>query len=106
MFKTRLLTTLVILPAFIAAMIFLPPLYWHLLMYFAVMFAVWEWADMAYFNKAQALIYLMLFSAIILPIAMFSPGWGYRQPNCYREFGCFLGYFCANLVEISIHYTA
>ncbi len=76
MFKTRLLTTLIILPAFIAAMISLPPLYWHLLMYFAVMFAVWEWADMAYFNKAQALIYLMLFSAIILPIAMFSPGWG------------------------------
>lgn len=76
MFKTRLLTTLIILPAFIAALIFLPPVYWHIFVYFAVLFAAWEWADMAHFNKPQALIYIMLFSAIILPIALFEPAWG------------------------------
>ncbi len=76
MFKTRLLTTLVILPSFLAALIFLPQLYWHLFIYFAVLLAAWEWADIAYFNKPQALLYLMLFSIIILPIAMFSPSWG------------------------------
>ena len=76
MFKTRLLTTLIILPAFIASLIFLPPLYWYLLAYFAVLCAAWEWADIAHFNKPQALCYLMVFSAFILPIPFFLPSWG------------------------------
>lgn len=76
MFKTRLLTTALLLPAFIAALLYLPELYWGLLVYFGVLCAAWEWADMAYLNKPQALIYLMVFSAIILPILMFAPAWG------------------------------
>lgn len=76
MFKTRALTTLLILPLFIAALLLLPPLYWGLLVYMMVLFAAWEWADMAAFNKPQALMYILLFSAFILPILFFNPMWG------------------------------
>ena len=75
MFKTRLLTTAIILPIFIAALIFLPPLYWAILVYLIVLLAAWEWADMAHFNKAQAMLYIGVFSALILPVIFFAGSW-------------------------------
>jgi phosphatidate cytidylyltransferase len=76
MFKTRALTTILILPLFIVALLWLDPLYWGLLVYMMILFGAWEWADMAGFNKPQALLYIMLFSALILPILFFNPLWG------------------------------
>lgn len=76
MFKTRLLTTLIILPTFIAALIYLPELFWQLFIYMAVLFAAWEWADIAHFNRTATISYLIFFSLIILPIALLKPPFG------------------------------
>lgn len=76
MFKTRLLTTLIILPTFIAALMYMPEIYWQLFVYLAVLFAAWEWADIAHFNKPFTILYLLLFSFIILPIALLKPPFG------------------------------
>lgn len=59
MLKTRVLTSIVLVPGFLAALFLLPDLYWALLMLAAVSVGVWEWAVMAKFMPAARVIYLL-----------------------------------------------
>ena len=67
MLKTRLITSLVLFLSIGAAFVYLPPLYWGLLVLAVTSIGAWEWAGMSKFNKAFSLIY----SAFVLFLGLF-----------------------------------
>jgi phosphatidate cytidylyltransferase len=67
MLKTRLITSLVLFLSIGAAFVYLPPLYWGLLVLAVTSLGAWEWAGMSKFNKALSLIY----SAFVLLLGLF-----------------------------------
>ena len=67
MLKTRLITSLVLFLTLGAAFVYLPPLYWGLLVLSVTSIAAWEWAGMSKFNKAFGLIY----SGFVLLLGLF-----------------------------------
>jgi len=46
MLKARILTSLVLIPLFLAALFYLPEMYWALLMLVIITIGAWEWASM------------------------------------------------------------
>lgn len=46
MLKARVLTSLVLIPLFLAALFYLPEVYWALLMLVIITIGAWEWASM------------------------------------------------------------
>lgn len=64
MLKTRLITSLVLMTAFVAALLYLPPFYWYMLTLTIVSIASWEWAGLSGFSKPSRLIYASL---VLLP---------------------------------------
>lgn len=66
MHKTRIITALILVSAFIPALFFLPNLAWALIMLLLSIVAAFEWAGMAQFNKTYKLIYLVVFTLIAL----------------------------------------
>jgi phosphatidate cytidylyltransferase len=67
MLKTRLITSLVLFLSIGAAFVYLPPLYWGLLVLAVTSLGAWEWAGMSKFNKALSFIY----SAFVLLLGLF-----------------------------------
>ena len=64
MLKTRVLTSLILAPSFLAALFLLPEPYWGLLMLAAILMGIWEWSDMAKFPLRGRIAYLA-FTAIL-----------------------------------------
>lgn len=75
MLKKRVLTALVLVPCFLAALFLLPALWWALLMLVITLLALQEWATLAKFDKNQTIIYLIL-SLLIGVLSMY---FGYVQ---------------------------
>ena len=73
MLKTRLITSFVLILAFVATFIYLPPLYWGLLMLAVVSISAWEWAGMSKFNQPARLIYSGIVVLLGLVLFFYSP---------------------------------
>jgi len=67
MLKTRLITSLVLFLTIGAAYIYLPPLYWALLVLAVTSIAAWEWAGLSKLNKPFSFIY----SGFVLLLGLF-----------------------------------
>jgi len=67
MLKTRLITSLVLFLTIGAAYVYLPPLYWALLVLAVTSIATWEWAGLSKFNKPFSFIY----SGFVLLLGLF-----------------------------------
>lgn len=57
MLKTRLITSLILIITIGAAFVYLPQLYWGLLMLMIALLASWEWANMSKLNKSASIAY-------------------------------------------------
>jgi phosphatidate cytidylyltransferase len=73
MIKTRLITSLVLFLSIGAAFVYLPPLYWGLLVLAVTSIGAWEWAGMSKFNKAFSLIYSAFVLFLGLFVILYSP---------------------------------
>lgn len=67
MLKTRLITSLVLFLTIGAAYVYLPPLYWALLVLAVTSIAAWEWAGLSKLNKPFSFIY----SGFVLLLGLF-----------------------------------
>ena len=59
MLKVRVLTSLVLIPGFLAALFLLPDFYWSLLMLGVISIGIWEWATISKFAGYWRWIYLI-----------------------------------------------
>lgn len=57
MLKTRLITALILVPIFLAALFYLTGLEWQLLILLGVVIAAWEWAALSKFNLVLRIVY-------------------------------------------------
>ena len=73
MLKTRLITSLVLFIAFATAFVYLPPLYWDLLILIVISIGIWEWARMAQYNKIVSFLYTSLVLLSGLFLLVYSP---------------------------------
>ena len=73
MLKTRLITSLVLFLTIGAAFVYLPPLYWGLLVLAVTAIGAWEWAGMSKFNKTFSFIYSSLFLLLGLFVILYTP---------------------------------
>ena len=73
MLKTRLLTSLLLVAALVAALVYLPPVYWYMLMLVTVSIGAWEWAGMSGLAKPTKLIYASLVLVPGLLIVFYKP---------------------------------
>jgi phosphatidate cytidylyltransferase len=64
MLKTRILTSLILIPSFVAALFLLPHRYWALLMLAVIAIAMWEWAVMIKLNPPVRVIYVLTSIAV------------------------------------------
>lgn len=64
MLKTRVLTSVVLMAGFLAAVFLLPAIYWAFLMLIFISIAFWEWAGMAAFNKSWRIIYVAIIAIL------------------------------------------
>ena len=60
MLKTRIITAIVLIAAFIPALFMLPTVYWACAMLLLTLLALREWAQMVGFNKTQIVGYLLI----------------------------------------------
>lgn len=63
MLKARILTSVILMAGFLAAVFFLPDVYWALLMLAFITIAFWEWAGMARLAKPWSHIYVSMIVA-------------------------------------------
>ena len=73
MLKTRLVTSLLLVTALVAALVYLPPVYWYMLMLVTVSIGAWEWAGMSGLAKPTKLIYASLLLVPGLLIVFYKP---------------------------------
>ena len=73
MLKTRLITSLVLFIVFATAFVYLPPLYWDLLILTVISIGIWEWAGMAQYNKIVSFLYTSLVLLSGLFLLVYSP---------------------------------
>lgn len=59
MLKTRILTALVLLPSFLAALFYIPETYWAMLALAMVAVGLWEWAGLVRFSSATCTFYVL-----------------------------------------------
>ncbi len=67
MLKTRLITSLVLFLTIGAAYVYLPPLYWALLVLAVTSIAAWEWAGLSKLNK----LFRFIYSGFVLLLGLF-----------------------------------
>lgn len=60
MVKTRILTAIVMLLLFLAALFYLPPIFWMALLLALTVAGAWEWRRLGRFSAAHSAIYLIL----------------------------------------------
>jgi phosphatidate cytidylyltransferase len=58
MLKTRILTSIVLIPGFLAALFLLPDFYWSLLMLLLIGIGLWEWGAMSRFSHWGKVAYV------------------------------------------------
>src|SRR5450830_218510 len=72
MLKARILTSIVLVPLFLAALFLLPPLFWSLLMLGVIAIGAWEWGGMIKLKRVARQTFvaatLVIGIAIIMPI--------------------------------------
>lgn len=73
MLKTRLVTSLLLVTALVAALVYLPPAYWYMLMLAIVSIGAWEWAGMSGLTNPTKLIYASLVLIPGLLIVLYKP---------------------------------
>jgi phosphatidate cytidylyltransferase len=73
MLKTRLITSLLLVTALVASLVYLPPIYWYMMMLSIVSIGAWEWAGMAHFKKPSKFIYASLILIPGLLIVFYKP---------------------------------
>ena len=64
MLKTRVITSLVLVPIFFAALFLLPNIFWAILMLGITLIALYEWGEMAKFNKSGLVFYVLIALAL------------------------------------------
>lgn len=72
MLKTRILTSLTLIPVLLASIFLLPSLYWALLMLLVIALGAWEWANMAGFSPAQRKLYCLVSVLLGLILCFFT----------------------------------
>ena len=93
MLRTRFLTSVVLVPIFLAALFLLPDVYWSLLMLAAISVGIWEWAEMAKFTPGQRIIYLLV--TLVTGVAL---TFGASAEMAYfQQYGMFWGILTAAL---------
>jgi len=98
MLKTRVLTSLILIPVFLAALFLLPEIYWALLMLSGILMGVWEWAEMAKFPKNGRVAYLLLTLAACV-LLVFANG---EQLAYLQEYSIFWGILAATVFWICV----
>ena len=73
MLKTRLITSLLLVTAFVAGLVYLPPIYWYMLILAITSIGAWEWAGMSNLTKPTKLIYASLILIPGLLIVFYKP---------------------------------
>jgi phosphatidate cytidylyltransferase len=96
MLKTRVLTSLILAPSFLAALFLLPEPYWSLLMLAAILMGIWEWSDMAKFPMRGRVTYLV-FTALLGVTIVFANG---ADMAYVQEYALFWGILAAALFWI------
>ena len=98
MLKTRVLTSLILAPSFLAALFLLPEPYWGLLMLAGILMGIWEWSDMAKFPLRGRVAYLVFTALLGVTIAFASgPDMAYVQ-----EYAIFWGILAAAVFWILV----
>ena len=98
MLKTRVLTSLILAPSFLAALFLLPEPYWGLLMLAGILMGIWEWSDMAKFPLRGRIAYLVFTALLGVTIAFASgPDMAYVQ-----EYAIFWGILAAAVFWILV----
>lgn len=73
---TRILTAIILLPCVIAAIWFLPPFYFSLLLSVFILLGAWEWAGfMPTLSPTLRFVYVMLMAAGIYVVRILPPFW-------------------------------
>ena len=70
MLKARILTALLLLPLFLAALFFLPDDNWALLMLGIILIGAYEWSNIAAYSRFQSRLYIFLTLLICLAFLM------------------------------------
>ena len=81
MLKTRIITAIVLIAAFIPALFKLPDVYWAGLMLLITLLALREWAQMVGLSNTQNLVYLLISLVIGLTVI-----WHLQQNNLHHFF--------------------
>lgn len=81
MLKTRIMTAIVLLAAFIPALFKLPDVYWAGVMLLITLLALREWAQMVGLSNTQNVVYLLISFAIGLTVI-----WRFQQNNLHHFF--------------------
>ena len=94
MLKTRILTSLVLVPSFFAALFLLPNIFWAILMLSISLIALYEWSEMAKFSKSCSIWYvlvaLVLSSFVLFLAHQFDNHWlVYRALDLFLVAGIF-----------------
>ncbi len=76
MFKTRLITAIILLPIFVAALTQLPNRLWAVFLAPWLIVAAWEWGRLAQFAAPVRIIFTILVLALVAPVMLSS---GYRH---------------------------
>ena len=81
MLKTRIMTAIVLLAAFIPALFKLPDVYWAGVMLLITLLALREWAQMVGLSNTQNVVYLLISFTIGLTVI-----WRFQQNNLHHFF--------------------
>ena len=81
MLKTRVLTAVVLVPAVLAALFLLPPLYWGLLTLAIIALAAHEWSRLVEFPSLLRIVFVGVVIAIGLSLLTRSAGFGRGWPG-------------------------
>jgi phosphatidate cytidylyltransferase len=91
MFVTRLLTVVIALPIFIAALLFLPQQLWGLVLLPVLAIASWEWAGLAGYHAGARIAYAMILVASAVVLFYLAPrasGWPVRVDIAVYTLSC------------------
>lgn len=92
MLKTRILTSIVLIPGFLAALFLLPDFYWSLLMLLLIGIGLWEWAVMSRFSHWGKIAYVS--TAMLAGVAVIA-GVGGESVLYLQEYTIFWGILAA-----------
>lgn len=98
MLKTRILTSLILIPGFLAALFYLPELYWSALILLVSVAGIWEWAEMAKFSPLIRKLYTLI-TALLGVFVCFSI---YTPVSNLQDITMFWGILAATLFWLTL----